>query len=66
MPDTPTKEGWGIEKPYHKKKYCYFVDGMSLCRNWGFYAGELSQEDHDNPENCGTCRKRLEKRRSAK
>lgn len=61
--NQPIREGWGIEKPDNKRKYCYFVNGRALCGRWHLYAGELSSESDDHPENCGSCKKKLAVRR---
>jgi hypothetical protein len=57
------KEGWD----WAGKAYHYFVDGRSLCRNWGFPNYEDMQPDTGNVEpqrdDCKACMKALLKRR---
>jgi len=52
------KEGWGW--PLASRVAHYFRNGQSLCRRW-MYFGELEQGKDNSPDNCGTCRKKLEK-----
>lgn len=58
------KEGWGF--PGTSRKAHYFVDGMSLCRKWGFYQGPLEQGNDESPDNCSACVKALIKKRPTK
>ena len=57
------KEGWD----WSGKAYHYFVEGRSLCRNWGFPNYEDMQPDTGNIEpqrdDCKACMKKLIKRR---
>lgn len=57
------KEGWD----WSNKKYHYFVEGRSLCRNWGFPNYTDMQPDTGNTESqrddCKACFKGLIKRR---
>jgi hypothetical protein len=56
-------EGWNWL--YDSKKWHYFtVDGKSLCGKWLLgWRAESQQGDDDAPENCGTCRRLLRKRK---
>lgn len=54
------KEGWGF--PMNSRKAHYFVDGVSLCRKWGFFFGRFLEQGNDNsPDNCAACMKALPK-----
>jgi len=54
-------EGWAM--PGNTKKYHYFVDKRSLCGSWMFL-GELQADDgKEGPNDCKTCRRKLEKRK---
>ena len=59
MTNGETKAGWGF--PGTSRKAHYFVNGMSLCRKWGFYLGPLEQGNDGSPDNCTTCMKALAK-----
>jgi hypothetical protein len=51
-------EGWGNPEPFNSRsKFHYFRGGMSLCRKWGFYRGDLEQGNDEHWENCGKCQK---------
>lgn len=57
-PPTETKEpevGWG--RPAASRKWHYFRGGMSFCRKWGFFAGEIQDAPHGpkGPEDCVVC-----------
>lgn len=54
------KEGWA--PCYGSRKWHYFVEGRSLCRNFGLLGRvELEQGLDNSPDNCAVCRKKLEK-----
>lgn len=61
MKCNEVKEGWGF--PGRSNKAHYFVDTMSLCRNWGLYFGPFEQGKDNSPDNCATCMKKLAKRK---
>ena len=54
------KEGWGF--PANSRKAHYFVNGMALCNKWMFH-GELEQGNDNSPDNCVSCRRKLQKRK---
>jgi hypothetical protein len=58
---TEREEGWGF--PGNSKKAHYFVDGMALCRKWGFYSGPLEKGNDNSPDNCAECKRLLSKRK---
>jgi hypothetical protein len=51
---TTQKKGWGF--PANARKAHYFVDGISLCRNWMFF-GHADDTNHDSIDNCATCKR---------
>jgi len=53
-------EGWGY--PINSRKAHYFVDTMSLCRQYGFYRADLAQGDDNSPDTCLKCMKIKAKR----
>ena len=57
-------EGWG--KPTQSRKFHYFIEGRSLCRNWGWWAqhGPLDNDTgKTNTDDCAACARKMEKRR---
>lgn len=58
----PTAQGWAF--PGRANKAHYFVQTMSLCGKWGFYAGPLDDEGADKPskDDCAACRREYQKR----
>ena len=57
------KEGWA--ESYGSRKWHYFVDGRSLCRNFGLIGNELLKEGQDNsPDNCTACKRELARKYS--
>jgi len=62
MVETEVNEGWGF--PGDSRKAHYFVDGMALCRKWGFYRGPLEKGNDNSPDNCAACMKELAKRKA--
>lgn len=63
MSDEPT-EGWGFPGSAQRAKAHYFRGGMSLCNKWGFYRGRMEADTGPSPDDCPTCRKRLDKESS--
>lgn len=65
MSEAKEKEGWD----WAGKAYHYFVDGRSLCRNWGFphYYYNDMQPDTGNTtpqrNDCKGCFRQLIRRR---
>lgn len=57
-----SEEGWAF--PGRSRKAHYMVDGMALCRAWGFYYGPLEQGNDASPDNCTACIKKLAERRA--
>lgn len=46
------ERGWGW--PMNSKKAHYFIEGRSLCGNWGF-SGALTANDAHSPDDCADC-----------
>lgn len=53
------KEGWAM--PGNARKYHYFVDKKSLCDRYTFFGILQADDGEESPEDCKTCRKKLEK-----
>jgi hypothetical protein len=57
----PREIGWGI--PANARKWHFFeTDGMSLCRQWGFYRGSVYNTRHESEQNCAECKRLRAKR----
>ena len=53
------KKGWGF--PLNSRKAHYFNnDARSLCGKW-MYFGTLEDSNHNSPDNCAKCRRKLQK-----
>jgi hypothetical protein len=49
--------GWGW--PGLAKKAHYFEDDYALCGKW-LFTGATVDSNHDSPDNCATCRRKLQ------
>ena len=55
-----TPEGWGDIAPGDRKAH-YYRNAMALCRRRGLYMGPLTPDEFESPDDCGACRKILNK-----
>lgn len=52
------REGWAL--PAFSRKWHYFVDSFSMCREW-LFSGPVEQGNDDSPDNCAVCARKLKK-----
>lgn len=59
-------EGWGFVDHRTNGRCHYFVDGMSLCRKYGFRRAPVEPDTgKPSPSDCSVCRKKLDARKAA-
>jgi hypothetical protein len=59
---TDNDEGWGACQ--NTPKWHYFIEGRSLCHHYMLFGkAELQRGNNESPDNCLSCRRKLEKRR---
>ena len=57
------KEGWTWI--FNSRKWHYFQEGRSLCRNFALLgSADLEQGNDNSPDNCATCKKKLKKEKN--
>lgn len=53
-------EGWGVIRPGDRRAH-YYRNMDSLCREVGFYRGELDSDNGPSRDDCAACRKVLDR-----
>jgi len=57
-------EGWKLL--LNSRKAHYFRNGMTLCNKWAYFGDDLEADDFKSPDDCATCRKKLETEKEKK